>query len=79
MRTSKTFRFGLSHQARYAISARATPGFDKRPQRGAGLGPPSLRLYSTLSFALAAATVCHCMLLGESAPPRLSGTAWSIT
>jgi hypothetical protein len=35
--------------------------------------------YSHLSLALAAFTVCHCMLLGASAPPRFSATLWSIT
>ena len=30
--------------------------------------------YSTLSFSFAACFVCHCTLLGRSAPPRLSGT-----
>lgn len=29
---------------------------------------------STLSFALPSAIVCHCMLLGASAPPQASGT-----
>ena len=29
--------------------------------------------YSILSFAFAAAVVCHCMLPGASAPPRFSG------
>jgi hypothetical protein len=32
-----------------------------------------IRLYSALSFALAASFVCHCMLLGSSAPPRFNG------
>ena len=32
------------------------------------------RRYSILSFAFAAAAVCHCILPGASAPPRLSGT-----
>jgi hypothetical protein len=39
--------------------------------------PPTF--YSILSFAFAAAFVCHCMLLGASAPPRFSGTTWSTT
>jgi hypothetical protein len=30
-------------------------------------------VYSTLSLALAAAVVCHCMLPGASAPPRFNG------
>jgi hypothetical protein len=40
---------------------------------GAGYGCSWRRIYSVLSFALAAALVCHCMLLGRSAPPRLRG------
>ena len=44
----------------------------------------SLRLHrhpsrSHLSFALASPTVCHCMLLGSSAPPQARGLTWSIT
>ena len=35
--------------------------------------------YSVLSFAFAAASVCHCMFSGASAPPRLSGVMWSTT
>ena len=35
--------------------------------------------YSILSFAFAAAVVCHCMLPGSSAPPRFSGRMWSTT
>jgi len=31
------------------------------------------RGYSTLSFAFASASVCHCMFEGSSGPPRLSG------
>lgn len=31
------------------------------------------RRYSILSFAFAAAVVCHCMLLDASAPPRFRG------
>ena len=34
---------------------------------------------SVLSFALAAANVCHCMLLGASVPPHSSGFTWSMT
>jgi hypothetical protein len=34
---------------------------------------------SHLSFALASAAVCHCILLGVSAPPQASGLMWSIT
>jgi hypothetical protein len=30
-------------------------------------------------LAFASAVVCHCMLLGESAPPCLSACTWSIT
>lgn len=30
-----------------------------------------------MSLALAAATVCHCMLAGSSAPPAHSGSMWS--
>ena len=30
----------------------------------------AFRSYSTRSFARASATVCHCMLLGVSGPPR---------
>jgi hypothetical protein len=33
----------------------------------------SLQFLSVLSLALPAATVCHCMLPGESAPPHSSG------
>ncbi len=32
-----------------------------------------------LSFALPSATVCHCMLDGESAPPHASAFTWSTT
>jgi hypothetical protein len=32
------------------------------------------RPYSTRSLVLASSVVCHCMLLGASVPPRLSGT-----
>ncbi len=35
--------------------------------------------HSHLSFAFAAAFVCHCMLLGASAPPCLSAWTWSMT
>ncbi len=35
--------------------------------------------YSALSLAIAASFVCHCILLGESAPPRFSGVTWSTT
>ena len=35
--------------------------------------------YSILSLALAASTVCHCMLEAASGPPRFSATTWSIT
>jgi hypothetical protein len=35
--------------------------------------------YSVLSFTFAAVVVCHCILLGESAPPRFNATTWSIT
>ena len=31
-------------------------------------------LRSILSFALASATVCHCMFEGSSAPPQANGT-----
>src|SRR5262245_88253 len=34
---------------------------------------------SHLSFAFAAAVVCHCMLEGESGPPQASGLIWSTT
>src|SRR5881394_4595761 len=34
---------------------------------------------SCRSFTLASSTVCHCMLLGASAPPAHSGTMWSTT
>ena len=44
------------------------------------VGPDSIRDFfhlqpplSTLSFAFAAATVCHCILKGESAPPHANG------
>src|SRR6185436_18555010 len=30
------------------------------------------RIHSVLSFSFAASMVCHCILLGASAPPRLS-------
>src|SRR5208282_2171722 len=33
---------------------------------------------SVLSFAFAAADVCHCMLLGASVPPHSSGFTWSM-
>jgi hypothetical protein len=36
-------------------------------------------LRSNLSFALAAAVVCHCMLLGLSAPPQARALTWSTT
>ena len=32
---------------------------------------------SVMSLALAASTVCHCMLAGSSAPPAHSGSMWS--
>lgn len=32
-----------------------------------------------MSLAFASLTVCHCMLLGASAPPRFSGRTWSMT
>jgi len=35
--------------------------------------------YSHLSFAFASDSVCHCMLLGESAPPCFSALMWSMT
>ena len=35
--------------------------------------------HSHVSFCFAASTVCHCMFDGASAPPRFSGTTWSIT
>jgi hypothetical protein len=34
---------------------------------------------SILSFALLAAIVCQCMLLGASTPPQASGLMWSMT
>jgi hypothetical protein len=34
---------------------------------------------SVLSLALPSSTVCHCILLGASAPPHTSGTMWSTT
>ncbi len=34
---------------------------------------------SVLSFALASATVCHCMFEGRSAPPHSRATLWSTT
>ncbi len=35
--------------------------------------------YSARSLIFAASFVCHCILLGLSAPPRLSVCTWSIT
>ncbi len=35
--------------------------------------------HSTLSFAFAAWTVCHCMFDGSSRPPCLSAWTWSTT
>ena len=35
--------------------------------------------YSHRSFRFASSKVCHCMLLGASGPPRLSGVIWSMT
>jgi hypothetical protein len=32
-----------------------------------------MAVYSILSLAFAAVTVCHCMLPGASAPPRFNG------
>ena len=32
-----------------------------------------------LSLIFAASFVCHCMLLGLSAPPRFNGVTWSMT
>jgi hypothetical protein len=34
---------------------------------------------SVLSFALASATVCHCMFDGVSGPPQARGLKWSMT
>jgi hypothetical protein len=34
---------------------------------------------STLSFAFASPFACHCLLPGDSAPPRFSGTTWFTT
>jgi hypothetical protein len=45
-------------------------------------GPEQLMAHfphSHRSFALASAVVCHCMLLGLSAPPLHNGTMWSRT
>src|SRR5437868_5202835 len=43
------------------------------------LSPHLHPILSVLSFAFASATVCHCILLGASAPPHARGTMWSIT
>ena len=81
-------RAGLSIQAISELT-----GYDRKtvrkhllePQPVPSYGPREvdhpfrLLRHSTLSFAFASAFVCHCMLLGRSAPPRLSGTTWSIT
>ncbi len=39
----------------------------------------SRSLYSHLSLAFAASTVCHCMLDGSSRPPLFSALMWSTT
>ncbi len=41
--------------------------------------PPSPRRSLSPILHLRRCLVCHCMLLGESAPPRLSGMTWSTT
>ena len=48
-------------------------------RRVSGSGEAAGDGYSDWSLAFAASFVCHCMLLGASAPPRFSGVIWSIT
>jgi hypothetical protein len=43
------------------------------------MGPALAHFLSVLSFSLPSAVVCHCMLLGASAPPVASGLTWSTT
>jgi hypothetical protein len=46
----------------------------------AGTAAPQLEQFcSQASFFLAAASVCHCMLLGSSLPQQFSGQMWSTT
>jgi hypothetical protein len=50
-----------------------------RPARIFSFTPHEPEPYSILSFAFAAATVCHCIFEGASAPPCFNAWIWSIT
>ena len=71
--------FARTHSFEPVPSTPAASAGEKRHSgeaHGDGIQEPFCRnpsAYSTWSLALASATVCHCRLLGASAPPRLSG------
>jgi hypothetical protein len=66
-----------SHAATLSDSG-ITKSDSSRWQKMARIRESQQPLRSQRSFALAAALVCHCMLLGASAPPQASGRTWSI-
>jgi len=61
----------LSRGARFP----SPPGHDCEyvRQRSALVPQASSEGHSTLSFALASSSVCHCMFEGQSQPPRFNG------
>ena len=77
---------GELYRIRYIVSTvfgRFATSYDisgkKKPALGGLIVMFVLFGYSKRSFSFAASLVCHCILPAASAPPRLSGTTWSIT